>query len=82
MKLKDGCPGCNRLWRERGSEGQCSTCKRCLYCHDCENVPYSCAARHAMRERLKPGHYQRSERAYNAYHRNEKILPDNERGID
>lgn len=79
MKLTDGCPGCNRLWGQ--GEGQCSKCKRCLWCCGRESVPFSCEARHARQERLKPGHYERSQRAYEAYHRNEQILPKNERGI-
>jgi hypothetical protein len=44
MKVHDGCPGCRRFWNEKGSEGQCTLCRRCYGCCGKENVPYSCGS--------------------------------------
>lgn len=80
IALKDGCPGCGHPWGTK--EGQCSRCKRCLQCCGSERVPYSCEDRHAKARARVPDHDRRSQRAYEAFHRNPKILPDVERGID
>jgi hypothetical protein len=80
IALKLGCPGCGYPWGAK--EGQCSRCKRCLQCCGLERVEFSCADRYAKRSRLDPGYAARSERAYNAFHRNPKILPSIDRGID
>ena len=80
IALKDGCPGCGHPWGTK--EGQCSKCKRCLQCCGLERVPFSCDDRYARRVARDPGYEARRKRAYDSFHRNPKVLPDVERGID
>lgn len=79
VKLKDGCPGCSRLWRDPGAEGQCSRCKRCLYCCGREFVAYSCARKSASRSATDPASDGRSARAYERWAANPAILGHNRR---
>ena len=59
MKIREGCAGCRRFWREPGAEGQCVKCQRCYACCGKESVPYSCAARHLQEVvRTKRSHYR------------------------
>jgi hypothetical protein len=67
MKLKDGCPGCNRRWDAPRAEGQCSTCKRCLVCHEDADIPYTCAYKRRMRAARDPGYKHRSAIAYDRW---------------
>ncbi len=74
MKLKDGCPGCNRKWGE--GEGQCSRCRRCLECCGKEKAAFSCAANW---ERKSDAQKARSRKAYERWQENPNILGHNRR---
>lgn len=79
MKLKDGCPGCERRWNAPAAEGQCSRCKRCLACCSNETVALSCVARERTKRANPKFSVTRSRRAYEQYHANPGVLSRNRR---
>lgn len=78
-KLKDGCPGCGKLWNAPGSEGQCSRCNRCLECCGDGRVQHSCADKHYWKVASNPGYAARSAAAYDRWENNPNILSHNRR---
>lgn len=74
--LKDGCPGCGRVWGAKGSEGQCSRCSRCLMCCGDANVAYTCANKSAKKT---IGQQIRSQKAYERWEANPNMLSNNRR---
>lgn len=76
MKLKDGCPGCNRRWDAPRAEGQCSRCKRCLECCGHANIPYTCAWKW---DRMSPHSQYLSRKSYDRWINNPNILSKNRR---
>lgn len=77
MILAEGCPGCNRRWGTK--EGQCSRCKRCLSCCDDKEVQYSCAYQFTEKTARDPRHASRSNKAYERWASNHRILGHNRR---
>lgn len=80
-KLKDGCPGCDQLWRAQYAEGQCTRCKRCLSCCGKEKVRFSCAAKDAHLAAIDPSNtlLHRSAAAYNRWLNHPNVLGHNRR---
>lgn len=74
LSLRVGCTGCQRRWGE--GEGQCSRCRRCLYCCGVEAIRYTCAWRAA---RKTPDQQRRSAEAYERWAVDVRILSRNRR---
>jgi hypothetical protein len=72
LSLRVGCTSCQRRWGE--GDGQCSRCRRCLFCCGVEAIRYTCAWRFA---RKTPDQQLRSAKAYERWAADVRILGRN-----